>query len=264
MSKRAREAYPASYAAALKRRKISRQKSLAVQYGFRPAPVARAPMRSYINRTPGGQITADNHYFDAEKTVTNIAATLTAWTGSEYDPATLNTLFAPQLGDDISNRAGRKCYVKKIRINGIINCDRQVNQTVADAPATVRLLLVQDMQTNSTQAQGEDVLESGTASDAIDMFQNLKNLGRFKVWKDKTFILQNPNMATDGANQAMVQGLARKFKFTIKPNCWVNFNATNGGTVADIVDHSWHIIANTTSTTMVPSITYKVRTVFSP
>lgn len=261
--KRARDVYPVSYQAALKRRRVSQQRQLAARLNMIPA---RGPPRVYVARTPGGQITADNHYFDTERTITSVSANTTAWTGTEYDPNTtaMLCLFAPVIGDDISNRMGRKIFVKKIRINGILNVGVQAAQGAGDAPAVVRIILYQDKQTNGSQSQGEDVIASGAGSDAIDMFQNVANLGRFRVWKDKTFTLQNPNMGTDGVSTFATQGIARKFKMTIRPNCWVNFNATNGGTVADIVDNSFHLIANTPSAQLVPSLTYKVRTVFKP
>lgn len=39
----------------------------------------------------------------------------------------------------------------------------------------------------------------------------------------------------------------------------VHFNATNGGTVADIVDHSLHFICVADTITMVPTVAYYTR-----
>lgn len=219
-----------------------------------------------IGRGPSQQITADNHYFDSERTVTNIAANATDWTFSEYDPNTtaMLCLFAPVIGDDITNRTGRRIFVKKIRISGFINIPAESAQTLGSEACNIRLILYQDKQTNGAQAQGEDVISSGAANGATQMFQNLANLGRFRVWKEKRWNIGG--LTLSGLSTAYVaNGQVRSFKMSIRPNCYVNYNATNGGTVADVVDNSFHIIAITNSATgMTPSIQYKVRTVFTP
>lgn len=247
-------------------------------YGLAPVHlkrvrIARAPpfrpSRSYVPRTPGGSITADNHYYDGERTATTIASNTASWTGSEYDVNSVPTgvlavacLFAPLVGNDIINREGRKCFLKKIRISGVITVAVQSVAATADPAASVRIVLYQDMQTNATQSQGEDLLSSGTAADAIHMYQNYGNLGRFKVWYDKFHVIEK--LPITGAAAAIEQsGTSRNFKITIKPNCMVNFNATNGGTVADIIDNSFHLIANTQSAGLAPTITYKSRCVFT-
>lgn len=221
-----------------------------------------------VARTMGPQYETDNHYFDTERTQTNITATATGWTGSEYDPNTsaMLCLFAPVIGDDIFNRTGRKAFVKKIRIAGVIKFARGAATTTGEDVARVRVIVYQDKQTNIAQAQGEDVIASGAASNAISMFQNVANLGRFKVLKDKTFLMQNPTLVADAGTTGNIvhSELAVPFKWTIKPNCWVSYNATNGGTVADVVDNSFHLIANAEAATATCNIVYKVRTVFSP
>lgn len=128
------------------------------------------------------------------------------------------------------------------------------------------MLLVQDMQTNATQAQGEQIMTDPTANDAknaISAFQSLDNLGRFRVWRDKTYVLQNPNMTNDtGATGGVVQqGLIKPFKMSLKfkKPISVRFNATNGGTISDIVDNSWCVYATTTNAALVPRITYNAR-----
>jgi len=230
------------------------------------------PPRAYVPRTPGGQVVAENHYFDAEKASAALLAIATSWAGSELDAQTgggateILCLFAPQQGDDISNRTGRKCFVKKIRMHGQINTPAQTGQSTLDVPPRVRLILYCDKQTNGTQSQGEDVINSGSATLAASMFQNTQNFGRFKVYKDKVFTLQTaPSVNDTGTTGGVVQGsYKRDFKFSVNVNTWVNFNATNGGTVADIVDNSFHLIGISDSTTAAAVISYKVRTTFLP
>jgi len=222
--------------------------------------------KQYVPRTPGGAIVADHHYFDTERTVTSIAVNTASWTGTEYDPNTsaMLCLFAPVTGDDIFNRSGRKVFVKTIRINGQLSAGPAATGAVGGTANNVRIVVYQDRQTNIAQSQGEDVLSQGAGSDAIHMAMNPANFGRFRILKDKYFTM-GKNLEIGGATGAFVySGEIINFKFDITVNDWVNYNATNAGTVADVVDNSFHLIANATTGTLTPQITYKVRTVFLP
>lgn len=212
-----------------------------------------------VARTRGVYAAGEMKYFDVVKAVTTITPSAD-WTGTEYDPAVTNTLFCPAQGAGINQRIGKACKVHKIKIRGQIICPSQTNQVAADAPTVVRLALVWDKQTNSTQAQGEQVFGgpvTGSSIVSIDNYQNIDNFGRFVVMKDKTFTFQNPNMSWDGTNIEQA-GLIKKFKWNInlKTPVEVRFNAVNGQTVADIVDNSWHIIANASTADLGASIVY--------
>jgi len=80
------------------------------------------------------------------------------------------------------------------------------------------------------------------------------------VLKDKIFIHQNPNMSYDGTNVEQA-GLIKHFKWTIKFHVPVEirFNNTNGGTIADIIDNSFHLIGTSTSIDLGPTLTYSCR-----
>jgi len=126
-----------------------------------------------------------------------------------------------------------------------------------------RIIVYQDKQTNGTQSQGEDVISSGAASGAIDMFQNINNFGRFKILKDKKIQLQ-PHDYSGLTTAFVAHATTIPFKINVKVNEWVNYNATNGGTVADVIDNSFHLICGCNTINDAPTIDYKVRTVFSP
>lgn len=223
-----------------------------------------------VARTRGVYARGEMKYFDCMRTISAISGS-TNWTGTEYDPDTtpvagINTLFAPTQGAGIAQRIGKACKVLKIKIHGEIQVPNQINQAAADAASIVRVALVQDMQTNSTQAQGEQVFTApaiATATLATEAFQNIDNFGRFKVLKDKFFYLNSPSMAYDGTNIEQ-SGLVKRFAWTIKfkKPVEVRFNATNGGTIADIVDNSWHIMANTSNTDLTPYLVYNCRVCF--
>lgn len=220
-----------------------------------------------VARTRGVYSRGEMKYFDSLLTITAITSS-TNWTGTEYDPnavpvAGINTLFAPTQGAGINQRIGKACKVHKIKIHGELQMPAQTNQVVADAANITRVALVQDMQTNSTQAQGEQVFTApatATATLATEAFQNIDNFGRFKVLKDKFFTFNSPTLTFDGTNLEQ-SGMVKRFAWTIKfkKPVEVRFNATNGGTIADIVDNSFHIMANSSNSDLAPYIVYQCR-----
>lgn len=201
-------------------------------------------------------------YFDTALTGSALPASAD-WTGTEYDPATFLTLCVPQVGAAINQRIGKAINVHKIKIHGSLIIPTQNGGNPAQDAIEVRLLLVQDMQTNAAQMQGEQVMTpTATAQAAINVFQNIDNFGRFRVLKDKMLVIQDPNIDINSATAtAYVNGKVLKFKFTqifSKP-VQVRFNGTNGGTIADIIDNSFHIIANCSSIDGAPTISYVSR-----
>lgn len=198
-------------------------------------------------------------YFDSTKAATNLVAAAD-WTGAELDPNT--GMFAPTVGATINQRIGRKVYAKSLRIRGIIGTN-PATTGAAYPPCQVRLLLVQDTQTNAAQLNSEDVMQApatATALAATNSRQALTQLGRYRVLKDKVFILQDPNFVSSSVAGAP---LLRPFKFNIDlKDQIVTFNSTNGGTIADVVDNSWHIIAIASDIGMVPFIQYEARVSF--
>lgn len=188
----------------------------------------------------------------------------TTWAGAELDPTTTNCLFAPSTGDDYNNRDGRKVQVLAIKIKGYFRVAAQADATGSDDAALVRLALVCDKQSNATQLNAEDVFGGiAVASLNVEQFQNPAFFGRFKVMKDKLFILQNPTMSWDGTNIEQ-SGLVKPFKMNHKfrKPLIVHFNGTNGGTVADIIDNSFHLIGGASNIELAPTIAYQVRVTF--
>lgn len=199
-------------------------------------------------------------YFDTIKAPTAVA-TAADWAATTLDPATFNTLCVPVVGAAINQRIGRDIRVMKIKIRGSIRVSPQANQTAGDAAAIIRLLLVQDEQTNATQMTGTQLMTTAASAPlAINSFQSTDNFGRFRVLKDKTITMQNPNISYDGTNMEQ-QGLLRHWRMNVKFKVpvRVRFNATNGGTIADIVDNSFHILANCAQSDLVPELSYQCR-----
>lgn len=229
--------------------KVAQYRANRARYGYSTVP-----------RTRGAYSKGEMKYFDTNRSLVAVAASPT-WTSVSVNPATINTLFCPTVGSAINQRIGREVKVSKIKIRGCFEVAPQQNQLIGDYPSVIRLVLVQDTQTNATQMTGTQLMSSGsTTLDGVNAFQNLDNFGRFRVLKDKHITLQNPNTAYDGTNLEQ-QGLIRYFKIThvFKKPISVRFNATNGGDIADIVDHSFHLLSNASSTSLDPKITYNCR-----
>lgn len=219
--------------------------------------------KSYVPRTFGNpQARTERKYYDVEYSAA-VPAITTTWNATNADPSTIQTLFAPQLGNDYYNRVGRKVQLIALKIRGHVTCTSQGDQTAADPATGCRVLLVQDKQTNGTLATGDLVLLSGTGTQAINMFQNPASFGRFRVYKDKRWILQTQALTYDGTNIEQA-GLQKNFEWIIKfrKPITIHFNATNGGTYADIIDNSFHIFAATNSVSLVPTLAYKCRATF--
>lgn len=210
----------------------------------------------------------ERKYFDSFLSAAAVAGS-TDWTATELDPATLNTLCVPSEGSDIDNRVGRQITVHSIRIRGVLSVAALQDQADMVQVPAVRLVLFQDMQTNAAQAQGENLMAAPGAATApltMSTFQNLSNLGRFRVLKDKYIKLGMPYAGTDGASTnslAPGQNVPFKLNFKFKRPVVIRFNATNGGSVADIIDNSFHLLGQKSATTWVASISYQCRTSYT-
>lgn len=218
--------------------------------------------RSFVPRTMGPFAQTESKYFDSFLDSTAIAEGID-WTGTELDPTSLS-LFTPIEGSDIDNRIGRKVSLYKLSLRGLISSSALSDQADILAVPFVRLILFMDMQTNGTQAQGEQVMSSpGTTSIFLNVntFQNPANFGRFRVLRDKTYKLGISTAQTDGTNTSSQAHPVVPFKMTVKFNTPIDirFNATSGGTIGDIVDNSFHLIGTKSSAAYASIIAYQCR-----
>lgn len=219
-----------------------------------------------VPRTMGVVAQTERKYFDSYKSALTLATTVD-WTGTEADPNSLNCLFAPTEGSDINNRIGRKVSIVKLAIRGMIHVPSQTNQSAGDTSSVVRLIVYVDQQTNGAQAQGENLMAApgaATGLNCMSTWQNAANFGRFRVLKDKTIKLLQPEMVYDGTNIEQ-SGHVLPFKFTFKFSKPIitRFNASNAGTVGDIIDNSLHMVAVCQTASLAPTLSYQARTVYT-
>lgn len=223
--------------------------------------------RVFIPRNFGNPMAYnETKYFDTERSNTNIASVFSSnWSTATCDPTTINTLFAPAPGTGFNNREGRKCWVKAIKIRGFLRWGAAANLTAGEVGDLARIILVQDKQSNGTQCTGDLVIQSGTASTdpVISEFQSATNFGRFKVLFDRTYRRPPLPITYDGTN-IEASGVSTPFKIfkKFRRPVMVHFNANTNGTIGDIVDNSWHIIAADWAGDQSNAIYYKCRVVF--
>lgn len=217
------------------------------------------PKRQYIPRTLGPLAVSESKYYDAWLSNTVIVNTATSWAGTEVDPSPRNTLFVPTEGSDINNRIGRKVSLYKLAVNGIITPTGVSDAADVDSSGAIRVILFQDMQTNGVQAQGEELMQVSTSAElGVSAFQNPANFGRFRVLKDLILRPRLVTAVTDGTNTSSQNTSQIVFKMVVKfkKPVVVKFNATNAGTVGDIVDNSFHMLAMYSVPN--PGITYSI------
>lgn len=243
-----------------------------VDYPTRDYPQQRHGYGS-VARTRGAGVTGEMKYFDCELQAAAIQAVTTTWiSGTRLDPTTTinlgdaavanpSCLCVPKVSASLNGRIGRKIKVLKIKVNGTISVPEQAGASAADSATKIRLVLVQDMQSNASSMTPALLFnDAGAADTTICSFQNPNNFGRFRVLKDK--IIQLGNASMTGAAPTIVQsGMKYPFKFVInfKEPITVNFNATNGGTVTDIIDNSFHIICGADNVALAPTLSYYSR-----
>lgn len=189
----------------------------------------------------------EHKYFDTS--LTNSAVVIDAnMTGLQKDPATLLTLFCPQAGDDAESRDGRAAMVDEIHVKGEINFQGSEGGVYPSTGGAVFLALVQDTQTNAAQCASQDVYTNKTASVMASHLplRNPNGWTRFNTLKTEMITKKNDAITQAGANDFSWNEQIYPFEWYVKfpKPIMVRFNNVNGGTVADIVDNSWHIIAS--------------------
>lgn len=197
---------------------------------------ARELARADARMRTGGFTGIELKFVDTTRASTVIATT---WAGAECDPAA-NTLCAPTQGTGESNRDGRRITIKSVQINGQIL--RNVGSDQADARGTtvVTVAVVLDTQTNGAQLNAEDVYADANNNHLT--FRNLEYNTRFRVLWKRMFTIGDNVAFTDGVNTGSVGGQSKFFKIYKRLNVPVTFTA-NAGSVADIADNSFHVIA---------------------
>lgn len=123
------------------------------------------------------------HYHAAEKKVADIGHT----NYGASTTAVFTLLNGIAVGDDITNRDGRRVHLKSLFIRGFVGPEDS-NTTFQLA----RLLVVYDKQANGGTPVTTDVLNTATATAPM----NLNNRERFKVILDRQYVMGHYDVAS--------------------------------------------------------------------
>ena len=236
------------------------------------APSGRmTPRARTVARTRGAFGLSDLKYWDIIREDFDIKThTGGKWTGTNNaDPTTRKCLISPTQGAGINNRIGREIQVKKLKIRGQIwALPRDIDNSLPDSPALVRIIVFVDQQTNGSQVDGEALMGDGGTGDAALAYQRLSGFGRFQVLKDYFCDLEQfpishyRNLSGESSLYQGNRGKIFNWKFNFKKPLKIRFNSMSTGAVDDIVDNSVHIIALHSNEAMTVRMAYHSRAVF--
>lgn len=205
----ARLTYPASYRAALKRRRIA---ILRRQPTMITAPVGVVRTTSAYRRSIPGS--AEKKYFDTAFTPADMSTTGLIFSLNRIEQGTSNI-----------QRIGNKLTIKNINLRLIPYLTSSTNNV---AGSVFRIMLLVDKQANGTEPVRSDILV-GSAGD-VTSFRNLNNDERFDVLYDK-FITLNHNMEeTTGGDSDIAKGQCKKV--SKKCNYVINYSSTTNDITA--------------------------------
>lgn len=214
---------------------------------------------SYRNISP---LVSESKYFDTETSAFAVAENNTDWAAT--NDVIKGLICVPLEGSDIDTRVGRKISIYKIAVRGIIYATALPDQADVIHTPDFRCILWQDTQCNATVTNSSLLMQPGTAGTPLVpfcAFQNTANFGRFRVLKDKIYRGRDVTVGTDGAATLSEQMGDISYKFTHKFNkpVIVRFNATNGGTIADIVNHAFYLSIQKSGTGFAHATTVRTR-----
>lgn len=208
--------------------------------------IVRPRKRQRVSRRLGrtGGFTGQLKYVDYEYD----AAIVSTLAGSEADPGTALSLNAVAVGDGANTRDALKTTAISCLIKGEIffNAETQANPEGSHA---VRIIVLQDRQTNGAQMAAENAFVDPTNTDLdIHALKNLEYNYRFRILKD--FIIHRPDATAvwNGTNSVTGEAI-------IPFVCWVpckgmatHYNNTTAA-IGSISDNSLHVVAIATTGT---------------
>lgn len=168
---------------------------------------------------------------------------LTTATYQVNTSGSITLLANPVLGSDFNNRIGRKVVLKSAYIRGQVKLDWAgaggLPATAGIAAQLARFMLVCDLQPNGAAPAITDILVESTAESQL----NLNNRDRFRILSDKTYVF-DPVINVQTATQAQL--CYNRTIYPVKKYKKIDqemiFNATNGGTVADITSGALYMV----------------------
>lgn len=190
-----------------------------------------------LNPRTGGSIGQELMFRDQSDDAVTVPSTTTLMVIDEPASGCLNGM---SQGSGESERVGMRVVNKRLDINVNWNQDGTTSQVL-------RLLVVQDTQTNGTMMTG-DAFMPDKVSGLLDQnlnFANPFNSHRFKILYDKTFQGTQPSRYWNGSAEVSPEGtkfIKIRLKLGGKKGIVTRYTTT-GNTVSAIADNSFHLLA---------------------
>ncbi len=173
----------------------------------------------------------ETKYFDTSVSDT-VVATASDWSGTEVPcdqrinangttitAYTDSALIPSACGTGYGEIIGSRYQLKKMRVKGFIKPAALQDQANAPQAAVTRIILVQDVNPNGSQAQGETIFtDFGSDAQNVHSYLNMgSTAGKFRILKDVRLVSQPAVAATDGASTNSNSGTGDLFSFTWTP-----------------------------------------------
>ncbi len=171
---------------------------------------------SMIKPYQRGYLRESGFYNMERKFLDTTQAPTTALVIGDVTSETLNII--PE-GNGQSARVGRKVNLTSIGIRGSVKIAS--TSTLANTGDVVRIMVVQDKQTNGASPAVATVLQSAD----YNAFGNLANRNRFVILRDKFIAIQSQSGSFDGTNDGFAEAFVF-FKDYFKVNIPIEYDAS--------------------------------------
>lgn len=155
-------------------------------------------------------------------------------------PPAFNVLNAITNGAELYQRVGRKTYMKSLHFRA------QLTPSGVATEAVGRIVIFYDSQPNAANPVIAGLLQDSNAAAATTWISeiNLTNRQRFKILRDYQ-VLMGSSTNIGGANEIIIDPIKNSFNidmFIKLGGLETIYNATNGGTIADITSGALHMV----------------------
>jgi len=180
--------------------------------------------------------------------------------GSTVAAYTDRALIPSAVGSGYGQVVGSKYLLKKVHIRGELYGTAAVDQADVLPGTSVRCVLVMDTQPNGAQATGDLVFtDLGNARQCNFSFMAMgaAGNGRFRILKDKIYLLQPANAGTDGTSTNSVICSNGKFNFVYSPKKPISVRIKASGStpaIAQLTDVNIFLMAHASTAVNAPVI----------
>jgi len=231
--------------------KKSRKSGKSAYMRSRRSSASLSPETKYFDTTFSATIDSAADWATASVPMTSYIQSDGVTVGAYTDRA----LIPSAVGSGYGQVVGSKYLLKKLLVKGEIGCAAAADSSDAIGSRTVRCVLVEDTQPNGAQATGDLVFtDLGAANQCNHSFMAMgaSGNGRFRILKDKTFILQPGAMGTDGVNTNSVvnQGALVKMSYNPKKAKAIRIKANSATpTIASLTDSNIFMLCHASLST---------------